>query len=185
MTGPSDTVGHLSPGWLKVARRVAAAAARRAGFRPRSATLPPAPTRVAADGSLRVGPKQLEAILAALYDASVCHDDHGGQPTVAAAYRRVWRRLTSRLEAVPQPGSATVVEAGEPVPDPSLAEALGTLRGEDRTWLLVWLADTSPEVARTGLAAVGRYHVRARERQRIRQNQRRTKRRYWKRRFAA
>jgi hypothetical protein len=140
---------------------------------------------VAEDGSLRVGPVQLEAVMAALYDASVCHDNHGGAPTVAAAYRRVWRRLSSRLEAVPQPAPATQVEAGESVPDPALAEAFQALGSDDRAWLLAWLADTSPEVARTGLAAVGRYHSRARERQRVRQNRRRTKRRYWKRRFAA
>jgi hypothetical protein len=123
--------------------------------------------------------------MAALYDAAVCHENHGGQPTVAAAYRRVWRRLSSRLEAVPQPDPSTVAGAAESVPDTALAEAFQALTTDDQRWLLSWLADTSPEVARTGLAAVGRYHRRARARQRIRQNARRTKRRYWKRRFAA
>jgi hypothetical protein len=136
-------------------------------------TPPTVATGVAEDGSLRVGPRQLETIMAALYDASVCHDSHGGPPTVAAAYRRVWRRLSSRLEAVPQPGSATPVEAGDSVPEPALAEAVQALGSDDQTWLLLWLADTSPEVARTGLAAVGRRQARARERHRIRHNRRR------------
>lgn len=170
MTGPAPA----SARWLQVARKAVAAAARRAGFRAAPGTSPTAAARVAGDGSLRVGPVQLRAVLAALNDAAVCQDNHGGQPTVAAAYRRVWRRLTSRLEPVPGPGSATPGEAGESVPGPALAEAVQALPGDDKTWLLSWLADTSPGVARTGLAAVERYHAQARERQRVRRNRART-----------
>jgi hypothetical protein len=51
---------------------VAAAAARRTGHQTAPDTPPTVATRVAEDGSLRVGPRQLETIMAALYDASVC-----------------------------------------------------------------------------------------------------------------
>ncbi len=55
---------------------------------------------VSEDGKLVAGPAQLEVILAALSDAAWCHDHHRyGSPMAAGRYRRLWRRLASRIGA--------------------------------------------------------------------------------------
>jgi len=139
-------------------------------------TVPDSPataaTGVDEGGSLLVGPRQLQAVLVALADAASCHDRHGGQPTVAAAYRRVRRRLCLRLATIPPPRLAIPVEAGESGPEPYAWRSPATLDGTSRVRLLSWLADTDPDLVARGCEWLAAEHAASVERARIRRNRR-------------
>jgi hypothetical protein len=137
-----------------VAAAVTAAAPEVASLATAAATVAAAAPRVREAGSLTVGPVQLQTIMEALSDAARCHDHHGGPPTVAAASRRVWRRLSTRLAAVPEPDPPGLAEAGETGPGGDALASVRALGGNEWIWLLAWLHDAAPGLVASALAAL-------------------------------
>lgn len=154
----------------ETARRRPSGAAGRAVLRP----VPDAPATVATglseDGSAVVAAADLPYVRAALLGALPNHANHGGQPAVAAAYRRILASLGGRVPATSRPVSPEAAGVAAGADETDLAAVVDGLDGSERKLLLARLADSDPVAVEAGLRWLAEWHAGNAERRRTDRN---------------